>query len=209
MNRSQRILARTDSLLWKTAASALFKYTDGEGNNFYLPEKKTGTLKSPFSGKSFPAKPEKSSISDVSKGLKDDDKKATLFKYTDGEGNPFYLESKEVGSLKSPYTGKTFKAVADKESLSEVGQSLKTAAAVKVAHAEGFLHLGMQHPALNQIQASLAAMEQELLRAQKLAMQSDKSDAPNLLQPVVKEMGKLAAQVEVIYSQMKDRLGVS
>jgi hypothetical protein len=186
----------------------LFKYTDEEGNNFYLPEKKTGTLKSPFSGKSFPAKPEKSSISDVSKGLKEDDKKATLFKYVDGEGNPFYLESKEVGSLKSPYTGKTFKAVADKESLSEVGQSLKTAA-VKVAHAEGFLHQGMQHPAMNQIQASLAAMEQELVRAQKLAMQSDKSDAPNLLQPVVKEMGKLAAQVEAIYSQMKERLGVS
>ena len=41
--------------------------------DFYLPEKKT-TVKSPYSGKSFSAKPEKFTMGDVGKELKTDAK---------------------------------------------------------------------------------------------------------------------------------------
>lgn len=59
----------------KEAAGVLWQYTDEEGNEFYLPEKKTGTIRSPYTGKSFTAKPVKSTLSDVGKELKLDAKK--------------------------------------------------------------------------------------------------------------------------------------
>lgn len=58
----------------KTAVPTLYKYTDPDsGQDFYLPEKKT-TVKSPYTGKSFSTKPEKSTMGDVSKELKSDAK---------------------------------------------------------------------------------------------------------------------------------------
>ena len=58
----------------KTSVPTLFKYTDPDsGQDFYLTEKKT-TVKSPYSGKSFSAKPEKFNMGDVTKELKTDAK---------------------------------------------------------------------------------------------------------------------------------------
>lgn len=124
----QRLLDRATSLTVKTAASAmLFKYVDDEGKEFYLPERKMGTMKSPFTGKTFTAKPEKSTLNDVGKDLKEEGAKvkSALFKYVDDDGKPFYLPSRVTTTLRSPYTGKSFTPKAEKDSLSEVGKDLK------------------------------------------------------------------------------------
>lgn len=56
----------------KSGAPTLFKYTDPDTNqDFYLPEKKT-TVKSPWSGKSISVKPEKFTMGDVAKEVKED-----------------------------------------------------------------------------------------------------------------------------------------
>lgn len=76
--RQASLLVQVESLVEKTAAKGksgapvLWLYTCPETNkDFYLPEKKT-TVKSPFTGKSFSAKPQKSSLSEVGKELKED-----------------------------------------------------------------------------------------------------------------------------------------
>lgn len=76
------LLAHADRVAAKTSegpkfgAAALFKYTCPEtGKDFYLTEKKT-TVKSPYTGKSFGAKPEKDTLSDVGKEMKEDAAKA-------------------------------------------------------------------------------------------------------------------------------------
>jgi len=51
----------------------LWKYTDPEGNTFYLEEKKM-TIKSPYSGKSFSARPERHTPAQVGKEMKDEAK---------------------------------------------------------------------------------------------------------------------------------------
>ncbi len=55
------------------AASVLWKYTDPDGKEFYLPSK-LPTVKSPYSGKSFSQRPERYTPADVSKELKEDAK---------------------------------------------------------------------------------------------------------------------------------------
>lgn len=79
LERAASLVAKTaeQSTTVKTAAPVLWKYTDDEGKEFYLPEKKTGTLKSPYTGKSFTAKPSRSSLSDVGKELKEEAKTAS------------------------------------------------------------------------------------------------------------------------------------
>lgn len=65
------LLDQVQQLVAKTAASSsLYKYVDDEGNEFYLPERKMGPLKSPYTGKTFTPKPEKAPLSEVSKELK-------------------------------------------------------------------------------------------------------------------------------------------
>jgi hypothetical protein len=119
----ERLNVVTASL--KTAAPAvLYKYTDDDGNEFWLSVKKT-TIKSPYTGKSFSAKPQKASPSAVAKDLKSDEKgKALLFKYTDDDGNEFWLPQKKT-TAKSPFTGKSVKSP-EKDSISEVAKDLKT-----------------------------------------------------------------------------------
>jgi len=69
-----RIAAKKQQSGAKTAVPTLWKYTDPDsGTDFYLTEKKT-TVKSPYSGKSFSAKPEKFNMGDVTKELKTDAK---------------------------------------------------------------------------------------------------------------------------------------
>ena len=77
--RQASLLAVAQELVEKTAkkksgAPVLWKYTDPETQtDFYLTEKKV-TVKSPYTGKSFSAKPEKFNMGDVSKELKGDAK---------------------------------------------------------------------------------------------------------------------------------------
>ena len=79
---AQRIAAKS-----KAGAPVLYKYTDPDGGDFYLPEKKT-TVKSPYSGKSISAKPEKFTPGDVAKAKEDakaKTKKAALLAILHGE----------------------------------------------------------------------------------------------------------------------------
>ncbi len=55
------------------AQAILWKYTDPDGMTFYLEEKKT-TVKSPFSGKSFSARPERHTPAQVGKEMKEEAK---------------------------------------------------------------------------------------------------------------------------------------
>lgn len=151
------------SLRDMVAASVLWKYSDPEGNEFYLMKKQTGSIRSPYTGKSFTGKPERFSLSDVGKELKQDAKDektaavedfwkasgsaepvmyapaeslpeiklgaktlpGSLWEYSDEEGNKFYLPKKQTGTLKSPFSGKTFTAKPIKNTLSDVGKDLK------------------------------------------------------------------------------------
>jgi hypothetical protein len=135
INPKSALLSRAASLIEKTAAPILWKYTDEDGKDFYLSEKRTGTVKSPYSGKSFTPKPTRSSLSDVGKDLKQDDVKVkgALWKYVDGEGNEFYLSERVTGAIKSPYSGKSFTPKAEKSTLSDVGKELKQDAQDKTA----------------------------------------------------------------------------
>lgn len=55
----------------QAAQPLLWKYEDPEGKIFYLEEKQL-TIKSPFSGKSFSAKPTKHTLNQVGKEMKED-----------------------------------------------------------------------------------------------------------------------------------------
>jgi hypothetical protein len=76
--RQANLLTSTEEITEKTAAKKpvalgstpmLWKYVDPDGQEFYLPAKKM-TVRSPYSGKSFSAKPEKLTIPAVGKEMK-------------------------------------------------------------------------------------------------------------------------------------------
>lgn len=72
----QQAQALAAQLAGKTAAMTLYKYVCPETEqDFYLP-KKMASVKSPYTGKTFTSKPEKVSLGDVAKELKDDAKAA-------------------------------------------------------------------------------------------------------------------------------------
>lgn len=81
-NPSEDLLSKAASLQDKLAAAkVLWKYSDPEGNDFYLLKKQTGAVRSPYSGKSFTGKPERFSLTDLGKELKADakaEKKSSL-----------------------------------------------------------------------------------------------------------------------------------
>lgn len=56
----------------EAATPILWKYTDPEGNEFWLKVKKM-TVRSPFSGKTFAAKPERETMGAVGKGLREEE----------------------------------------------------------------------------------------------------------------------------------------
>lgn len=70
VGKAERVVAAFQ----KESMGMLWLYTDEEGKEFYLPEKKTGTIRSPYTGKSFTAKPERRSLSEVGKEIKDETK---------------------------------------------------------------------------------------------------------------------------------------
>jgi hypothetical protein len=127
MSARDRLLNRVGSLVDKIAAAVLWKYVDPEGTVFYLSERHLGTVRSPFSGKSFTAKPIRQSLTDISKELRAGDAKikGSLWHYADPDGGSFYYDQRLVGTVKSPLTGKAFKASPQRFTLSEVGKELK------------------------------------------------------------------------------------
>lgn len=73
MHPTQQILLRqAENLAAKTSATtALWKYTDPDtGKVFYLTEK-VMTIRSPWTGKTFTTRPEKSTLSDVGQELRE------------------------------------------------------------------------------------------------------------------------------------------
>ena len=73
LNQATKIADRLAAEKKKPLTPLLWKYTDPDGMIFYLDEKKL-TIKSPFSGKSFPARPERHTPAQVGKDMKDDAK---------------------------------------------------------------------------------------------------------------------------------------
>jgi hypothetical protein len=127
MSAKDRLLTRVGSILEKTAAAILWKYSDPEGAVFYLEERRLGTIRSPFTGKTFTPKPVRQSLTDVAKELRSSGAKVkgALWKYVDPEGGSFYCSQRLIGSIKSPFTGKTFPAKPVKFTLSEVSKDLR------------------------------------------------------------------------------------
>ena len=233
----QALLDRAASLVWKTSAAAvLWKYTDDEGKEFYLPEKKMGTLKSPYSGKSFSVKPEKSSLSDVGKELKEEDAKVkgALFKYTDDEGKEFYLPARLTGTLKSPYSGKSFSPKAEKSTLTDVSKELKgkgkeekgKEASVKEVSAqttvratspeqwEGaaeILDWGADHPAIkvlsDQFEKILGGIKEAAVRSARMKkIGVGRTEDPTfVLVHVMPEVKKLGEKAILVAKQMEQR----
>jgi len=70
---ADRLAAKKQSEKKPGGPVLLWKYTDPDGSVFYLDEKKT-TIKSPFSGKSFAARPERHTPAQVGKEMKDEAK---------------------------------------------------------------------------------------------------------------------------------------
>ena len=129
IERAQQV---TGSIEDRTAAMNLWKYTCPETDkDFYLTEKKT-TIRSPYTGKTFTSKPEKDTLGDVGKELKKDqaakaEKTAAtnLYKYTCPETGEDFWTAKKKTTIRSPFTGKTFTAKPDKDTLSDVGKEIK------------------------------------------------------------------------------------
>ena len=224
----QTLLERANSLVEKTAAAVLFKYTDEDGKEFYLPEKQVGTLKSPYSGKGFTAKPERSSLSDVGKELKEEDAKVkgALFKYTDDEGKEFYLPARLTGTLKSPYSGKSFTPKAEKSSLSDVGKELKdkgdkadkaaetSVRATSPEQWEGAAELldwGADHPAIevlsDQFKKILEGIKEAAARSARMKkIGVGRTEDPTfVLAHVVPEIKKLGEKAIIVAKQMEQR----
>jgi hypothetical protein len=127
MSAKDRLLNRVGSIVEKIAAAILWKYVDTEGTVFYLSERVTNTIRSPFTGRSFTPKPIRQSLSDIGKELRSGDAKikGSLWRYVDPEGKDFYYDQRLTGTVKSPFTGKTFPAKPQRFTLSQVGKELK------------------------------------------------------------------------------------
>lgn len=138
MHPSQKALLRqAERLTTKLAATNIWKYTCPDtGKVFYTAEKQM-TIRSPFTGKTFASKPERSTLSGVGQELREEAKKTAasnvLWKYVCPDtGKEFWLQDK-VRTIRSPWTSKTFATKPERESLSDVGQELREEAKAKMA----------------------------------------------------------------------------
>jgi hypothetical protein len=77
LSQAQRVLARLEGRIVKEAAAPiLWKYEDTTGDapkSFYLEEKRT-TVRSPFTGKSFTARPKRHNLAQVGQEMKEEAK---------------------------------------------------------------------------------------------------------------------------------------
>lgn len=139
MEKKNLSVKTASSMTKEAAAPVLWKYTDEEkGKDFYLKSRKT-TVKSPWTGKTFTAKPEKESLTNVGKELKQEGakNKSALWKYTDDDGNEFYLDVRLTATVKSPWTGKAFTPKAEKEMLTDIARVLGDKDKPTVTRADG------------------------------------------------------------------------
>lgn len=68
----EALIAQADEIISKLAAMPLlWKYVDPDGKEFFITER-LHTIHSPFTGRAFPAKPERHTPSDVGKELRDE-----------------------------------------------------------------------------------------------------------------------------------------
>lgn len=135
------LLQKTDMVLAslrEAGAIVLWKYTDPDGKEFYA-AKRQMTIRSPFSGRSFSVKPERYTIGDVGKELKEEGAKlrSALWKYVDGEGGEFYLPTRITTPLKSPFTGKSFTPKPEKDPLTDVSKQMREDQKAKSSPAGG------------------------------------------------------------------------
>lgn len=75
---------------------ALWKYADPLGDSFYCSQRLVGTVKSPVTGRTFPAKPEKFTLSEVGKELKLD------------KAGPGDIESNDLEAMKAMLLAKGY-----------------------------------------------------------------------------------------------------
>jgi len=215
----QALLDRAASLIVKTAAPVLWKYVDEDGKDFYLTERRTGTIRSPYSGKSFTPKPEKSTLSDVGKELKQDSAKVkgSLWKYVDESGKEFYLPERITGTIKSPYDGKSFTPKAEKSTLSDVGKELKqdaksgesTNKKASLDLASEILQQGESHPALIVIKRAYDEILEGVKTAAKHSIEKSGAEKTPMLvltkvKPAIHALGETSLTVA---KQLEQRLG--
>lgn len=151
--QAQAMVDRTATT--KEAGATLWKYTCPEsGQDFYLP-KKMATVKSPYSGKSFSAKPEKASLADVSKELKEDAKK-----------------SKKASDLDQPAAAVAaeFLTQAEHPALAVVASKLDRVQRVRKASADALAQAGGQG-ATDYVRPVIQAMEELSAEAATVAEQ--------------------------------------
>jgi hypothetical protein len=67
----EKLAAKNSGKKQQAASPMLWKYTDAEGHRFWLEEKRM-TVRSPYSGKSFSAKPERETPSSVGQDLREE-----------------------------------------------------------------------------------------------------------------------------------------
>jgi hypothetical protein len=226
MSAKERLLTRVGSIIEKTAAAILWKYVDPEGGIFYMDERRLSTTRSPFSGKSFTAKPVRQSLTDVAKELRSGDAKvkSSLWKYTIPEGGSFYCDKRLVGTVKSPVTGKTFPAKPEKFTLSEVGKELKLdkagpedevdtgttepekpkdskakTAQGQMVSASEILKMGSEHPAIKVITAQY----------EKVLSALAGEDPTVVMSKVHPEILELSSTCAVVAKQLEERVGRS
>ena len=150
--RQASVLAEVQAVVTRLAAAPvpigpvlLWKYEDPEGNRFFLESKKT-TIKSPFTGKSFAAHPERYTPSQVGRELKEERKEqaknavdvvsyvdriaaasgpVVVWQYADPGGNLFWLDRRITTALRSPYGGPQFTPKPEKIMPSQIGKVIK------------------------------------------------------------------------------------
>jgi hypothetical protein len=172
----QTLLRQANDLNSKLAATVLWKYVcPNTDKTFYLQEKVV-TIRSPFTGKTFTTKPERESLGDVGKALREESKAKTaatvLWKYLCPDtSKTFYLQEKVV-TIKSPFTGKTFTTKPERESLGDVGKALREESKAKTAASGQTLARrinDLYSEYMDDVKDALVSFEPEAARSVKMA----------------------------------------
>ncbi len=137
---------------------------------------------------------------------------ATLWKYTDGEGKVFFLETKTLTPLRSPYSGKTFTPKPERSPLSEVGKELKVASGFDAStEAAQLLERGGQHPVFRLLRAAFedalrATEDASKIHASLKVAGVGSNEAPELvLKRVRPKVERIARLAKILAEQMGEK----
>ena len=104
--RQASLLSQASEVKIRTATmEVVWQYTDEEGNEFFLTEKRV-TIRSPYTGKSFTAHPQRYSYGQIVQVFKE--LSPIVWLYTDPNGNGDFILTEKKTTLKSPFTGMSF-----------------------------------------------------------------------------------------------------